>query len=33
MLPIVVVLICIGWRILKRRKKEEKLDNDFMTIK
>ncbi|XP_037976230.2 protein mesh isoform X1 [Plutella xylostella] len=30
MLPIVIVLICIGWRILQRRKAEEKEDDEFM---
>ncbi|XP_041968877.1 protein mesh isoform X3 [Aricia agestis] len=33
MMPIVIVLICIGWRILKRKKEEEKEENDFLTIK
>ncbi|CAG9782270.1 unnamed protein product [Diatraea saccharalis] len=33
MLPIVIVLICVGWRILKKKKEEEKEENDFMTIK
>ncbi|CAH0591404.1 unnamed protein product [Chrysodeixis includens] len=33
MVPIVVVLICIGWRFLQRRKAEEKEENNFMNIK
>ncbi|XP_045504606.1 protein mesh isoform X3 [Colias croceus] len=33
MVPIVIVLICIGWRILKRRKDEEKEENDYLNIK
>ncbi|XP_075981860.1 sushi domain containing 2 mesh isoform X1 [Anticarsia gemmatalis] len=33
MLPFVVVLICVGWRILQRRKAEEKEESDFLTIK
>ncbi|XP_063384616.1 protein mesh isoform X3 [Cydia fagiglandana] len=30
MLPIVIVLICVGWRILKKRKAEEKEEIDYM---
>ncbi|CAH2207885.1 jg6028 [Pararge aegeria aegeria] len=33
MLPIVVVLICIGYRILKRKKDEEREENDFLPIR
>ncbi|CAB3241492.1 unnamed protein product [Arctia plantaginis] len=33
MVPIVIVFICIGWRILKRRKDDEKEENDFMAIR
>ncbi|XP_026330187.1 protein mesh isoform X1 [Hyposmocoma kahamanoa] len=33
MLPIVIVLICIGWRFLKRRKREEKEEEDFLRVK
>ncbi|XP_063831983.1 protein mesh isoform X3 [Ostrinia nubilalis] len=34
MVPIVIVFICIGWRILKKRKQDESEDdNEFMTIK
>ncbi|KOB67705.1 Uncharacterized protein OBRU01_19387 [Operophtera brumata] len=33
MVPIVIVLICIGWRILLRRKQEERDENEFSTIK
>ncbi|CAH2055875.1 unnamed protein product, partial [Iphiclides podalirius] len=33
MLPIVILLICVGWRILKRRKEEEKEENDYLNVK
>ncbi|KAH9637489.1 hypothetical protein HF086_010900 [Spodoptera exigua] len=33
MIPIVIVLICIGWRLLLRKKAEEKEERDFMNIK
>uniref|UniRef100_A0A2H1V8T1 SFRICE_010217 n=1 Tax=Spodoptera frugiperda TaxID=7108 RepID=A0A2H1V8T1_SPOFR len=33
MIPIVIVLICIGWRLLLRKKAEEKEDREFMNIK
>ncbi|OWR51288.1 Extracellular domains-containing protein [Danaus plexippus plexippus] len=33
MIPIVIVLICIGWRVLKKRKEEENDENEFMPIK
>ncbi|XP_047027445.1 protein mesh isoform X3 [Helicoverpa zea] len=33
MVPIAVVLICIAWRILLRRKAEEKEENDYLNVK
>ncbi|XP_053616264.1 protein mesh isoform X3 [Plodia interpunctella] len=33
MVPIVVFLICVGWRILKRKKAEEKEFDELMTVK
>ncbi|CAG4937796.1 unnamed protein product [Parnassius apollo] len=32
-LPIVILLICVGWRIFKRKKEEEKEENDYLNVK
>ncbi|XP_013171596.1 PREDICTED: uncharacterized protein K03H1.5 isoform X2 [Papilio xuthus] len=33
MVPIVILLICVGWRILKRRKEDDKDENDYLNVK
>ncbi|CAH0719205.1 unnamed protein product, partial [Brenthis ino] len=33
MVPIVILFICLGWRILKKRKEEEREESDFLPIK
>nr|H9JIQ1.1 RecName: Full=Protein mesh; Flags: Precursor [Bombyx mori] len=33
MLPIIIILICVAWRILQRRKAEEREENEFLDVK